>query len=245
MSFFGHFDADSESVEVVWQIHAGVELSGGHFPLASGPTSAAIRTRQPQLIRHWSRSGPSVHLQYATDRPSLPESSIVVPVLYDDEVRGVLSIQSYTPAAYDEDDVELLTAVADEIAAAIFRDTDSLSSAPDAETVLASMDDALLVLDSEWRVVRLNQAARQLFCAYEGGLILGQPIDRAQADCWPLGSEALSEQLQAVRHRLEHGQARVADVELRVGADVVRCRASVLRTGGAEAGAVLVLRRHA
>lgn len=91
IAFFGHFDAESESVEVIWQSHDGVELSGGHFPLGNGPTSAAIRTCQPQLIRHWSTNGPSVHLQYATERPSLPEPSVVVPVLYGGNVRGILS----------------------------------------------------------------------------------------------------------------------------------------------------------
>src|SRR5437868_52246 len=95
MCFFGRFDVASQTVEVVWQVHQGSELPGGQFPLGSGPTSQAIRTCKPQLIRNWSTDGPSVQLQYATDRPSLPQSCVVVPVVYASQVAGVLSIQSY------------------------------------------------------------------------------------------------------------------------------------------------------
>lgn len=88
-----------------------------------------------------------------------------------------------------------------------------------------------------------NQSARQLFCAIDGGLILGQPIDRPQAESWPLGSEDFSQQLQNLVQELERGRSHVDEVQLRVGADTVRCRASVLRNAGADAGAVMVLRK--
>src|SRR5918912_2568402 len=66
--FFGLYDAATEWVEVVWQIHDGVELPGGRFPLGSGFTSQVIRERRPRLIRDWAAEGPPGQLQYATDR---------------------------------------------------------------------------------------------------------------------------------------------------------------------------------
>src|SRR5258708_36234341 len=71
--FFGLYDAPGQIVEVVWQVHDGTELPGGHFPLGSGLTSQAIREGRPKLIRVWSREGPSVQVQDATDRPGLPQ----------------------------------------------------------------------------------------------------------------------------------------------------------------------------
>src|SRR6266436_3740805 len=73
-----------------------------------------IRSRQPQLLRHWSTDGPRVQVQYATDRPGLPESGITVPVVFGEQVVGVLAIQSYEPEAYDEDDLALVQSIADQ-----------------------------------------------------------------------------------------------------------------------------------
>jgi len=247
MCFFGRFDPASQSVEVIWQMHEGVELPGGHFPLATGPTSQAIRTRKPQLISNWSSNGPTVQVQYATDRPALPESTIIVPVTFGGQVAGVLSVQSYEPAAYDEDDVRLLEAVADLLAVTLCRSAGVKSS--EADAILASMDDAMLVLDTAGRIVRLNPAARRLLCTRKGGLILGQPIDRAQAEQWPLGSRLITAQLQPVLDLLsddlsdDGDAAQAQEVQLTDGDEVLRCRASVLRIGNARAGAVMVLRK--
>jgi putative methionine-R-sulfoxide reductase with GAF domain len=117
--WFGRYDAAEQSVAVLWQIHAGVELPGGRFPLGTGPSSEAIRTNQPLLVRHWSKNGPAVRIQYATDRPTLPESSMFVPIVYQGEVIGVVSLQSYAPEAYDLAQLAVLEDVAERAAPTI------------------------------------------------------------------------------------------------------------------------------
>src|SRR5437899_7102448 len=104
----GLYDDCSQMVEIVSQIEAGVELPGGSFPLGDGFLSEVIRTRQPRHIRHWTVEGPRVQVQYATDTPGLPESTVTVPLLVGHRAIGVLSIQSYTRWAYDEDDLLLV-----------------------------------------------------------------------------------------------------------------------------------------
>src|SRR5207302_4884101 len=116
--FFGLYNASGQTIEVIWQVHDGVELPGGNFPLGSGPTSEVVRTGNPRLIRQWSRELPPVQVQYATARPGLPESAITVAVVFDQQVLGVLSVQSYQPEAFDEDDVMLVQSVADQAAVA-------------------------------------------------------------------------------------------------------------------------------
>src|SRR5881227_2712907 len=62
--FLGLYDAASQTVEVVWQVENGEELSGGSFPLGKGLTSQVILSGEPRLIRHWSAEGPRVQVQY-------------------------------------------------------------------------------------------------------------------------------------------------------------------------------------
>jgi len=253
--FFGLYDTLGQSVEVIWQVHDGVELPGGHFPLASGPTSQAIRSRQPQLLRHWSTDGPRVQVQYATDRPGLPESGITVPVVFGEQVVGVLAIQSYEPEAYDEDDLVLVQSIADQAAVAIsapHRATPAPGDAPrrvsELEAILASMSDALLVLDGQGRLVRLNQAARRLLCLADTTVILGYPVDQPQQGKWPLGTHTVTEQLQPLIDGLKHGKAPPNEVEVALAGETTRlvaCKASVLLNDGSPAGGLMVLRELA
>lgn len=251
--FFGMYDPSSQSVEVIWQVHNGVELPGGHFPLAGGPSSQAIRACQPQLIRRWTRQRPKAQLQYATDRPGLPESAVFVPVVFDGEVIGVFAVQSYEPEAYDDEDVALIQSIADQMAVAVdaaqrSADHEFQERAEEVETIFASMPDALLVLDEQGRLVRLNSAAREMLGGEETSVIFGYPVDQPQAGRWPLGNQQLTQQLQPLVDELRRGAAPTEDVQLSLhGAtdQTVSCKASVLLKAGSPAGGVMVLRQMA
>jgi len=246
--FYGVYDAPGQSVDVIWQMHDNMELPGGSFPLGSGPTSRAIRECRVQLIREWSREGPPVQLQYATDRAGLPESSIVAPVVFDGAVIGILAVQSYRARAYDEDDVALVQGVADQVAVAVSSavrtDNNHHHQANGSEVeaaVLASMPDALLVLDVEGRLVRVNQAARRLLSS----VILGQPVDSPQADHWPLGTRALTEALLPIVNQLKRGKAPQSEIQVSANngsPHKLSCKASLLMREGAPAGGLMVLR---
>ena len=252
--FFGMYDALSQSVEVIWQSHEGVEFAGGHFPLGNGPSSQAIRQRQPQLIRRWSRERPKAQLQYATSRPGMPESAVFVPVVFDGEVVGLFAVQSYAPDAYDDEDVALMQSIADQLAVTIVAahqsaaDHESQERAEEVETIFASMPDALLVLDDQGRLVRINSAAREMLGGDNASVIFGHPVDQPQAGQWPLGNQQLTRQLQPLVDELRRGAAPSEDLQLSLdgGADqTVSCKASVLIKAGAPAGGVMVLRQLA
>jgi PAS domain-containing protein len=113
------------------------------------------------------------------------------------------------------------------------------------EAILASMADGLLVLDDQSRLVRLNQAARDLLCLEDGTLILGYPVDRPQEGRWPLGTKALTEQLLPIIDQLKHGDAPHDEVEIALAGEDTRpvgCKASVLLKEGTPAGGLMVLR---
>jgi PAS domain-containing protein len=252
--FYGAYDPLAQCVTVIWQVDHGQELPGGQFPLGSGVTSQVLRTRQAQLIRRWSAHAPAVQVQYATERPDLPESAMVVPVIFDDQVLGVFSVQSYTPEAFDEDNLRLLQDCADLAALALSgsarrppprRSSEvAAGSSAELEALVASLPDGVLVLDTQGRLVRLNQAARRLLCLDNTSLVLGHPVDRPQAGHWPLGTAALTEQLRPLVDRLKRGENPEQHVEVTLagGAErVASCRGAVVLRGGQPAGGVLTL----
>jgi signal transduction histidine kinase len=216
----GLFDEVSQMVEVVGQMEAGVALPGGSFPLGHGFLSDVIRTREPRLIRHWSTDGPRVQVQYATGTPGLPEATVTVPLMLGDRVIGVLSIQSYRPDAYDEDDLILVQALATQVAPAIEaleqgQTIKAVRRVSELEAVLSSMNEGLLILDTEGCIVSLNPPARAIFGLLGDGIILGQPLDSEQSGHWPLGAQAVAEALQPVLVALRRGEAqRDLEVEL-------------------------------
>jgi signal transduction histidine kinase len=220
--FLALYDEESQTVEVVRQFESGVELAGGIFPLGSGLTSQVIRAREPRLIRHWSLEGPPVQVQYASNTPGLQESAITVPLLSGQQVLGVISAASYQPAVFDDDDLLTLEVIASQVAGAIahLRHSDRLDSqlerrVLESEAIFANMADALIVVDSAGRIVRLNHAARTLLCVENTSIVFGQPLDREQWGQWPLGAQEVAETLAPMIDELRKGRAPQAiEVEL-------------------------------
>ena len=251
---FALYDEASETVEVVRQMDRGDEHEGGSFPLGKGFTSEVIRTGLPKVIRHWSTEGPSVRLLYGTEAGELvsPQSGLVVPIRAGERVLGVISVQSYRPEAYGDAEVLSLGAIAAQAAIAIkrLRATEQLAldherHALQLEAVLASMTDALLIVDARGAIVRLNRAARELLRLDSASLVLGQPLERQRVEQWPIAAREITAALIPVIEALRSGTT-IADteIELRSGERrVLSVSGSVLRSAkGPLQGGVIVLR---
>src|SRR5437899_8059499 len=198
---FAMYDEASETVEVIRQMDRGEEHSGGSFPLGKGFTSEVIRTGAPRLIRRWSAEGPPVRLLYGTEAGELvtPQSGVVVPILSGDRVLGVLSAQSYRAEAYEDADVLSLSAIAAQAGGNIkrLRATEQMAleherHALQLEAVLASMNDALLIVDARGAIVRLNRAARELLSLDGASLVFGQPLARQRREQWPITAREIA-----------------------------------------------------
>jgi PAS domain-containing protein len=144
----------------------------------------------------------------------------------------------------------MLQSIGDEIGALIgaarnHRAYSSSKTSIDDESIFASMSDALVVLDDEARVVRINPAARRLLCPPGGSVIFGRPVDEPQADQWPLGSESVSRQLRPIVNALRHGSAPAEEVPIVLDGGAhrdLRCKASLLINDGSPSRGVMVLR---
>ena len=242
---FALYDEASATVQVVRQMDSGVEHPGGRFPLGNGFTSEAIRTRVPRLIRRWSAEGPPVRLLYGTEagKPVAPQSGVVVPILAEDRVLGVLSAQSYRPEAYGEADVANLGVIAVQAGVAIKRlrhDRRGLQL----ESVLATMSDALLIVDARGAIVQLNRAARELLGLDSASLVLGQPLDQQRLEQWPATAREVAAAFVPVIEALRGGTS-VANVEFELRSGRLRVfsmSASTLRSSqGFVQGGVIVL----
>jgi signal transduction histidine kinase len=248
----GLYDPVGETVHVVKQVISGEELPGGSFPLGAGFTSQAIRTGRARLVRHWSRDEPPVRIRYAADGGSLPESGVTAPLLWGGQALGVLLVQSYRPEAYDADDLAWLEAVAGQAAGAVagLRQSEAMDSrfrghVAELEVILESMADALVLLDAQGRIVRLNHAARELLCLGESSVVLGQALDSGGWERWPAGPRAVAAALGPAVEALRRGQT-LRDVEAELGSEGRRVLSyscgPVRDPGGRPAGGVIVFR---
>jgi signal transduction histidine kinase len=224
--FLGLYDEASQTVEVVWQVENGKELSGGSFPLGKGLTSQVVLTGRSRLIRHWSDEGPRVQVQYATGTPGLPESAVAVPLELGEHIIGMICVQSYREQAYDEGDLHILDALASEAAIVIagLHYSERLGvqvqrRVSELEAILANMADALLIIDAKGSLVRLNRAARELLCLDEASIVLGQPFNEEQWSQWPPAGRAAAEALRPVVERLQQTQ-EPQEVEVEVPGQV-------------------------
>lgn len=109
---------------------------GELIPLAGTPSERVIRDRRT-LRTHRSDDPASRGARpFGSPRPS--ESTLRTPVLDGSEVLGVLSVQSYTPDLYTDEDVEVLEAVA-ALAATVLRNVQYLT---EREEALAALREA-------------------------------------------------------------------------------------------------------
>src|SRR5260221_35551 len=117
--FVGLYDEVSRTIDVIGQVEFGVEMPGGSFPLGSGLTSEVIRTRQARRIDCWSREAPPVRVQYLSSTPGLPESALIAPLVYVDQVLGVIAVHRYAPDAFTDRDLQALESIAAQAATPI------------------------------------------------------------------------------------------------------------------------------
>src|SRR5207244_12067360 len=86
------------------------------------------------------------------------------------------------------------------------------------EAVLATMNDALLIVDARGAIVRLNRAARELLCLDNASLVVGQPLEQQRLEQWPATAREIDAALLPLIAALRSGTSIAEEeVELRSG----------------------------
>jgi PAS domain S-box-containing protein/putative nucleotidyltransferase with HDIG domain len=124
--FISQYDPESKLISAAYGIQDGepVDVLGlPEYPLApegGGTQSQVIRTRQPLVINAdlKKKLDPKTRVQVGSVEQET-QSALYVPMLAQEQVLGVIQVQSYTPERFQEEDQELLVMVGNIAAVAL------------------------------------------------------------------------------------------------------------------------------
>lgn len=102
-------DHEQELITVPYSYYKGYQIVEP-FKLGSGLTSKVIKSRKPLLLLNFEEQEKfGALIDAGIGDADLTETYLGVPILFNDQILGVVSIQSYEKNAYDENNVRLLT----------------------------------------------------------------------------------------------------------------------------------------
>ena len=116
--FIALCDKETEELDFRFVVDEGVRESPGRVPL-SGLTSLVVAEKKPLIIRDLEQEQDRLPEPVLVGRGKLSVSWLGVPMLIGERVIGVISVQSYRPHAWDEEDEQLLFTIADQVAVAL------------------------------------------------------------------------------------------------------------------------------
>lgn len=121
-SLIGIYDEASDTLRYPVAYDNGRRVALPTRPLLGGTNGWAIRNRQPLLISS-AADAREMGLDIDDGRVGLEgaveESYLVAPIVFGNQVLGVINIQSYERQAFDENDLRFLTTVANQAAVAL------------------------------------------------------------------------------------------------------------------------------
>jgi two-component system, cell cycle sensor histidine kinase and response regulator CckA len=176
------------------------------------PMARRVLTEGPQLILREPLADPSAELNLRSFGEGRPSASLMfVPIRHADRVAGIMSIQSYTPHAYDCGDLDVLETLADHCGGALER-LRVEAALRESQAQLARTESFALVmtahvsLDGRW--LKVPPTLCSLLGVSEGDLLGAEVSAVTHPD--HLAEDA------AERRRLAAGEVRSSDLEIRL-----------------------------
>jgi PAS domain S-box-containing protein len=146
-------------------------------PGQASPMVRRVLEEGPQLIlREAASPGPTELRPFGSGRRSA--SLLFVPIRCQEQAIGVLSVQSYAPNAYGQQDLAALQMLADLAGEALerIRSEEALRESEARKTaILESALDCVLTVDEEGRIIEANSATEQTF-GYRRAELLGASL---------------------------------------------------------------------
>ncbi|MGC8875417.1 MAG: GAF domain-containing protein, partial [Chloroflexia bacterium] len=214
--FIALYDAEREELDFRLLVDEGVRHPPERSPVGSGLTSLVVARKQPLLIRNLPQEQDRLPTPLLWGTMQLPASWLGVPMCVGERLVGVICVQSYTPNAYDEEDQQLLSTVADQVAVAVERARlyEAIAESEQKHRLLLqSIGSPVVALTRDLTVLYCNEAyARLMNCAPEE--LEGRPL----LEFAP--SFARSQSYAAYLRVLETSQAE--SVEGRMGNSILR-----------------------
>ncbi len=110
-------DEETDEIEGVYLVDGDKRAPVARIPRNQGLSGRVISTAQPLLIHNAAVVDELGGVPYG--RPETPQSILAVPMLLGGRALGMLSAQSYQPNVYTEDDLQILSTLANQAMVAI------------------------------------------------------------------------------------------------------------------------------
>jgi GAF domain-containing protein len=121
-SFIGLYDSKQNVLTYPIAYDSGARVDFTPKAMDKGVNQWVIAHRRPLLLGTEAEYSSFYDIPPDDERIGLPqheESYLIVPIISGDDTLGIISIQSYTPHAFTEDDVQFVSTVANQAAVAI------------------------------------------------------------------------------------------------------------------------------
>ena len=119
--FVALYAPDTEELDFRIQIDEGVAEAPARQPLGSGLSSVVIREQKPLLIADWSAARERLPEPQVWGSMKSPVSWLGVPLKMGSRLTGIISVQTYQQHHYGNEDLLLLSTIADQVAVAVER----------------------------------------------------------------------------------------------------------------------------
>ncbi len=165
--FVALFDPAEDVLDFRILIDNEITYPPKRIPLGEGLSSWVIKNHSPLLIRCLSQESDNLPVRpIVMGKEQISESWLGVPMLAGKRMLGILAVASYTPYAFSEQDLVLLTSIASQAALALDNASqheavkeqarhDSLTGALNHGTFLASLDKALEISTAQLQPVSM------------------------------------------------------------------------------------------
>jgi len=168
-------------------------IEGGEMPIdGPGITTRAVRTGQTQLIQDVTQD-PDYHLTYSDTTTS--KSEAVIPIRVNEQIVGVINVESTRTNAYTQNDVQILEMLANHFSSTIQR-IRAAEAVKISETryrnLFEGVNDAILITTPDGRIQEANEVTAQLL-GYPREELLGMNITQITT---PTGLAKLPERLE-------------------------------------------------
>ncbi len=117
--FIALYDPAANELDFRIQEDEGVREPPSREPVRGGLTSRLIRDRKPLLVNDVAHPPGDLPTPELWGTGKMPSSWLGVPILISERLIGVMSVQTYSPHLYAEEDVLLAATIADQVAVAI------------------------------------------------------------------------------------------------------------------------------
>jgi PAS domain S-box-containing protein len=120
-TYIGTYHPDEQVVISQYYVERDHHLTFPPFPMGRGLYTPVIRSCQPLLIgtsREQQKYG-AINIPSPDNEEDLNETYLGVPILVGNEVKGIVSVQSYQQNAYNDNDVRLLQTLANSMSVAL------------------------------------------------------------------------------------------------------------------------------